>query len=135
MLTKGGYDLVDVRDVVEGTINAAINGKKGDKYILSGQNMELKDLSVLIGKVTGQKTPKFIAPTFLAKLGVPFLKLFAAIQNKPPLYTGDMLDILLNSNKNISHDKASKELDYKSRSIDETIKDTYDWFKQNGFIK
>jgi len=135
MITKGGYDLVDVRDVVEGTINAAIKGGRGNKYILSGQNMELKDLSVLIGKLTGQKTPKFIVPTILAKMGVPFLKLFAALQNKPPLYTGDMLDILMNSNKNISHKKASKELDYNPRDIEKTIKDTYDWFKQNGFIE
>ncbi len=71
----------------------------------------------------------------MAKLGVPFLKLFAAIQNKPPLYTADMLDILMNSNKKISHEKASKELGYKPRPIEETIKDTYDWFKQNGFIE
>jgi len=135
MLTKGGYDLVDVRDVVEGSINAALKGKKGSKYILSGQNMELKDLSALIGNVTGQKTPYFIAPTWLAKTGVPFLKLFAAIQNKPPLYTRDMLDILMNSNKNISHEKASNELNYNPRPIEDTIKDTYDWFKQNGMIE
>ncbi|MCD4683552.1 MAG: NAD-dependent epimerase/dehydratase family protein, partial [Bacteroidales bacterium] len=134
MLIAGGYDFVDVRDVVDGAINASIEGRKGNKYILSGQFIELKDLSDLIGQLTGQKTPKFIAPTFLAKIGLPFISLYSSIMKEHPLYTGETLDILLSSNRNISYNKARKELNYQPHPIEKTLVDTFDWYKQNGMI-
>jgi dihydroflavonol-4-reductase len=41
----------------------------------------------------------------------------------------------LNSNHNISHEKATRELGYQSRSFKETITDALKWFEQNGDLK
>jgi dihydroflavonol-4-reductase len=40
----------------------------------------------------------------------------------------------LESNKNISHAKASKELGYEPRPLQQTIADTVDWFRSYGFL-
>jgi dihydroflavonol-4-reductase len=132
MLVPGGYDLVDVRDVVKGAIAASKKGRSGERYILSGKWLSLKDLSLEISEISGSKTPQAIAPMFLARIGIPFLGLYAALKNEPPLYTKNSLEILKLSHQNISSKKAEVELGYKTRSLVETLNDTFEWFKRDG---
>jgi dihydroflavonol-4-reductase len=134
MLVEGGYDWVDVRDVANGAISAAKNGKSGEKYILSGSWYSLVDLSKKISEVTDRKTPTFKAPSILTKVGLPFIQAYAALMNEHPLYTSESLDILKNSNRFISNAKAKKELGYNTRDIKETIKDTFEWYKKEGMV-
>lgn len=131
MLTTGGYDFVDMRDVVHTAIQAASLGKKGEKYILSGEWLSLKMLARTIEKITGNKTPGVIAPTALAKLGLPFIHTWAKITGQHPLYTAESLNILKESSRNISSAKAKRELNYNPRPIQETLADTLGWFNQN----
>jgi len=133
-LVPGGYDFVDVRDVCQAAIQAAENGKSGDRYIVSGQYLSLTDLSKSIAEVTGAKTTSFTFPTWLAKIGVPFITIWAKMRNEAPLYTYESLNILKSVNKNISNQKARNELNYQPREIKDTIRDTIHWFKENGFV-
>jgi len=134
MLVPGGYDWVDVRDIVDAAISSITKGKSGERFILSGHYLSLKKLSVMIGEISNQKTPKLIAPLFLAKIGLPFIKLYSYIANEHPLYTSESLDILKNSNKNISNSKAKDELGYNTRPLEETLRDAFKWYKENGVI-
>ena len=134
MLIPGGYDWVDVRDVVNGTINAIEKGRKGEKYLLSGHFYQLKQLSQMIAKCNDGKTPQFEVPMIFARIGLPFIRIFAKLRNEHPLYTGESLDILKNSPRNISNSKAVRELGYTTRSLEETLKDTFIWYKQNNLM-
>ena len=133
MLVPGGYNWVDVRDVANAAIQAISKGRKGERYILSGNWHSLKELSEIIGKVSGNKTPRFVCPTTLAKIGLPFIKLYAKFKNEHPLYTSDSLDILNSSNKNISNNKAKSELGFNPRMLEDTITDTLSWYEKNSF--
>jgi dihydroflavonol-4-reductase len=135
MLVPGGYNWVDVRDVVACAIAASEKGRQGERYIASGHYLDLKELSNMIRKVTGRKTPTFTGPAFLAKAGLPFIALYARLKNDEPLYTSNSLEILKNCNRCISHAKAAKELNYHPRPMEATLKDTFDWFLKNGLIK
>jgi len=132
-LIPGGFDWVDVRDVVQGAISAIEKGRAGERYLLSGHWRTLEDLTNEINKYSGRKNP-IKTPTFLAKIGLPFINLYGKIKNEAPLYTNESLNILKYSNKNVSRLKASEELDYTAHPFSETIKDTFDWFKKNGMI-
>jgi dihydroflavonol-4-reductase len=88
----------------------------------------------MAGRVSGRKTPTFEAPMLLARIGSPFIQLYAKLRNEDPLYTSESLDILVNSHQNISNEKAKKELGYKTRPLEETLADTFSWFKQNNII-
>jgi nucleoside-diphosphate-sugar epimerase len=57
----------------------------------------------------------------------------AQFSGKRPLFTKVSLTAL-RGNKNVSHAKASLELDYQSRPLKETIVDTITWFKSIGKI-
>lgn len=135
MLVAGGYNWVDVRDVADAAIRAAEKGRRGERYILSGTWLSLKQLSALMSEISGRKTPSAIVPRFVAEIGTPFIGLYSRLRNQQPLYTRDSLEILTNSNRFISCAKAAAELDYSPRPIEITIKDTFEWFKQEGFIK
>ena len=135
MLVPGGYDWVDVRDVVDCAISASEKGRKGERYLASGHYLSLKELSKLISQTTGKKTPSFTGPAFLATIGLPFITLYARLKKEDPLYTSNSLEILRNSNSRISHTKATSELNYQPRPLEETLRDTFEWYVQNGLIK
>jgi len=133
-LVPGGYNWVDVRDVVRGAIAAMDRGKKGERYIRGGKWVSGRDLAQIVEKVTGKKVNKFTVPTGLARFGVPFIKAYAKITNQEPLYTGESLTTLVEVNKMISSTKAASDLDYSSRDLEVTIRDSLDWFRQKGYI-
>lgn len=134
MLVPGGYNWVDVRDVVTGAIAAAEKGRSGEKYILSGHYLSLTDLSSTIGKITGRKTPSLIGSYFLAHIGLPFIAAWSWLKAEDPLYTRNSLEILKSSNTRVSCEKARRELGYSARPIEETLSDTLNWFRQNKLI-
>lgn len=133
-LVSGGYNWVDVRDVVSASIHAIESGRIGENYILSGKFCSLQELSAMISKISGCRIP-VIVPVSLARLACPFFKVFSSVTNKQPLYTYQSLDILVNSPVNISNVKAKKELGYEPRPLEQTLRDTFVWYRENNFIK
>lgn len=134
-LVPGGYDWVDVRDVVKTSIAAIKKGKKGQRYLLSGHWVTLKQISVLVSQLIGFRPKKFACPNWLAQIGLPFISLYCSIYEKKPLYTRDSLYTLRTSHKNISHTKATQELGYNPRPFEETLRDTLEWFQNQGLLR
>jgi dihydroflavonol-4-reductase len=135
MLVPGGYNWVDVRDVVAAAICAVDKGRKGEKYILSGHYYTLKNLSLLIGEVSGKKTPTKVLPASVARIACPFIQMYARLAHNDPLYTIQSLDIIGNCPERISFEKAQNELNYSLRPLERTLIDTINWYKENGFLK
>ncbi len=127
---KGGYDFVDVRDVAQGCLLAAEKGRAGCCYILSGKYCTIRDLLCSVGKPYGKK-PLPVIPLFLARLAAPINELIAKWRGKRPLYTAYSL-YTLTSNSNFSNERAVRELGYRTRSLEETIKDTAAWNRPSG---
>ena len=133
-LIPGGYDWVDVRDVVSGTITAIDKGRTGQSYLLSGHYLSLADLYEMLRKLKDDGKNLPVLPFWLAELGVPFLKIWARMTGNKPLYTRESVEILKTAHTNISSEKALKELDYQSRPFKETLKDTITWFRENHYL-
>ena len=124
---KGGYDLVDVRDVAAGCIAAAERGRVGECYILSGEYHEIREILGLAAVLCGKKAPPTL-PMPLARLTEPVLGTMARKWGQRPLYTKYTLDTV-ESNTRFSSQKAHEELEYTTRSIQATIRDTVQWLK------
>ena len=134
MLVSGGYNWVDVRDVASAAIQAIEKGRNGEKYILSGNFCNLSEMSEITGKISGKRTPKLLAPVFLAKLACPFFEFMNCITNQKPIYTCQSLDLLIRSPKNISFEKAKTELNYSPRPLENTMRDTFNWYIENKLL-
>jgi dihydroflavonol-4-reductase len=122
----GAYDFVDVRDVANGLISAAENGKRGESYILSGNKISVRYLLETIREITGRHFFQLKIPFDLAKFAALFTPMYYRFAHATPRFTPYSLEVL-QSNSNISHAKATRDLNYKSRSIYESISDTVKW--------
>ena len=130
-LTDGGYNLVDVRDVAEAIKLAIEKGKPRTSYIISGENISIKDLISYTAEYAGQKIPKLVVPHSLIKLISPFIEAKAKAKHKTPLFTGFSMDCL-KQNSNYSYKKAKEELGYNPRPLKQTLRETIDWLKSRN---
>ena len=64
-LVSGGFDWVDVRDVITGTMRAEERAPAGAKYILSGHWASLCDVAMSVEQITGVSAPSFVCPMWL----------------------------------------------------------------------
>jgi len=130
-LIKGGFDWVDVRDVVFGAMQAEKSALRGSRYILGGHWTSLSEIARMVEGTTGVPSPGFTCPLWLASAGAPLVTAFEHLRGRRPLYTRASI-IAINSNHNISHEKAERDLDYHPRPLEQTIRDTLAWFADCG---
>jgi dihydroflavonol-4-reductase len=132
-MVSGGYNWVDVRDVVSAAIQSIESGRKGENYILSGEYRTLQELSAMISTLSGCKIPLNV-PVSLARIVCPFIQFYSSLTKNQPLYTSQSLEILVNSPVNISNAKAKLELGFKPRPLEQTLTDTFNWYRQKNII-
>ncbi|MCG8670755.1 MAG: NAD-dependent epimerase/dehydratase family protein [Pseudomonadales bacterium] len=126
---------VDVRDCAIGHVLAYEKGRKGESYILGGENYTHPDIVRRIMRIYGLSRPVMhVKPNWLK----PLAKLNVALANrgltkKPPFTTPVELDIA-NNGLVADASKARKELGLPTRPIEESLKDAVDWFVENGYI-
>lgn len=133
-LPAGAYNFVDVRDIAEGEILAAKQGKNGELYILSGERIEVKELARFTVGVTGRKSVNFPLPLWMCKVGAALGSASYRITGKEPLLTDESLAIL-RSNSNMSCAKAEREISYRHRPLRETLQDTIRWLSPGRTLK
>jgi dihydroflavonol-4-reductase len=131
---NGGFDFCDCRDVANAIVNATHMGKPGEAYLLGGKWHSLKELASFLSVASSKRIKPVALSRITAKLGLPVVKLIAAIKNKEPLYTIEAIDALFTGNRYISSEKAKNELNYSTRPFEQTVYDTFHWFKNNGYL-
>lgn len=134
-LISGGYDWIDVRDVVRSTIRSIEKGRKGEKYILGGNYCSVEELSRMIATISGNPPSKRYVPASLARLAAPCFALYADLTRTRPLYTTRSIDLLSHPPKSVSSEKAKTELDHSVRPLIESLRDTIAWFKEHNYIR
>lgn len=135
MSFNGAYDFVDVRDVVNGMLAAARIGRRGEGYILSGFRVTLREVIRIERAALGQRQPKiFFAPNWLVKAAAWLTHGLCRIIRIKPFFTPYSVSVL-ESNSNISHEKAARELGYEPRPLMDTFRDSLLWMQENGQIR
>jgi len=128
-LVTGAYDFVDVRDVAHGHILACDRGLAGEVYILSGWQIKVLELKKLVQDALGHRIVSVTIPMWMAKIGAKIMPLYYHMTKRTPKFTDYSLETL-QSNSNVSCGKANRELGYKPRDLNITIKDTVRWLVQ-----
>ena len=128
-----GLNLVHVDDVAEGHLQALERGRIGERYVLGGQDLSLRDMLAAIAGLTGRRAPTVALPraplyplAYLAE-GV------ARLTGKEPMLTRDALK-MASHHMFFSSAKAEAELGYRARPHIEALTDAIAWFRQAGYL-
>ena len=122
----GGINVVDVRDVAEGLYLCMKKGKAGEKYLLGGYNLSFKALFLELSKFTNCR-PYFKLPKGLVKSAGWLAEL---ILGKTTIIDYNSA-LIMCEYWFYNSDKAKRELGWKVRPLQETLKDSVQWFKMN----
>jgi nucleoside-diphosphate-sugar epimerase len=114
-------NLVDVRDIATGMILAAERGRSGQRYILGGENMSLKQLALRLDDMTGQQMVRAWIPGLLA-LGAGIVTEWLAnyVTGRTPVATAEGVRLALRSAP-FGSAKARAELGFAPRPIAEAL--------------
>lgn len=132
-LIDEGFWWSDVRDVAAAVAHAA--GKSechGEVYFTAGRYAKIVELARLCSQILGRRVTRPAMPYFLALAGLPFIQLYAALKDQPPLYSRNSLDLLRDCPVSIDESSARRQLGYEPRPLEESIRDALNWFKEQG---
>lgn len=132
-LVQGGYDWVDVRDLAATAVAALERGRSGQKYIASGHWASMAELAHLVETHTGVAAPRLNAPIWLGAVAAPFAEWWCRLRKREPLFTRMALHTVRGRVK-FSNRKARAELGHNPRPLSATIRDTLQWFAENGHM-
>jgi len=130
--TPGGVNVVDVEDVVEGILKAWKVGRSGERYILSGENMTIKDLFQKIADAAGVQAPKTELPRSVLRIIGALGDLGQSFGLKTPISSENAWTSTLYHWFDSS--KARTELGFQSRPAQEAIQKSVLWMKENSYL-
>jgi dihydroflavonol-4-reductase len=123
MIVDGGFDWVDVRDVVAAMLGAFDRGRTGESYLVPGHRLSAPDLIRLAAEVGGVSAPRAL-PLGLLRPIAPLATLAGRVHDGPLLPTRDALHALVTFPR-INGAKAARELGHRPRPTAETLHDLY----------
>src|SRR6202795_2151021 len=129
-----GLNLVDATECARGHVQALEKGRAGERYILGGENLTLKQILDRLAVITGLKSPT---------LKLPYVFAFAA-GGVGEMGTGGLLgrepratiDAVRMGRKMmfVSSAKAERELGWRTVPVDGALRRSVDWFRGNGYV-
>ncbi len=129
-----GLNLVDVCECARGHVAALEKGKSGERYILGGENLTLKQILDKLGAISGLPSPTVKLPYFVAYLaGAVDQAVSGRILGKEPRAT---IESVRMGKKKMwaSSDKAERELGWRIVSPDAALRRAVEWFRANGYV-
>jgi dihydroflavonol-4-reductase len=130
-----GLNVVHVDDVAEGHILAYEKGRVGERYILGGDDMSLRDIIVAVAAAAGRKPPKVRLPRrALYPLAVGVEAWARFVSKREPLFTVDGLR-MAGKRMYFSSAKAKRELGYTPRPGRHALEDAVAWMRAVGLLR
>jgi dihydroflavonol-4-reductase len=128
-----GLNLVDATECAHGHIQALEKGRAGERYILGGENLTLKQILDRLGAITGLPSPRVKLPyVFALATGMVDETVTGHILGREPRAT---IDAVRMGRKKmfITSAKAERELGWCPTSVDGALRRSVEWFRANGY--
>ncbi|MFI5071297.1 MAG: hopanoid-associated sugar epimerase [Terriglobales bacterium] len=130
-----GLNLVDATECARGHVAALEKGRSGERYILGGENLTLKQILDKLAAITGLPSPTIKVPYFVAlATGVVDETITGRLLGREPRAT---IDAVRMGRKKmfVSWAKAERELGWNPPPVDNALRRAVEWFQSNGYLK
>jgi dihydroflavonol-4-reductase len=128
-----GLNVVHVDDVAAGHLLALERGRPGERYILGGEDLSLREILTLVAQLVGRKPPRIRLPHGVV-LPIAYLaEGYSRLSGRPTRVTVEGVRM---SRKRMyfSSAKAARELGYRSRPPRDAFVDAIRWFRESGYL-
>ncbi len=132
-VAAGGFDWVDVRDVVAALRSAARYGRTGESYLISGHRLSIREVAELAAACSDGLPVPWTAPAWPLRACAPLTTVLARHTGSPLLPTREVLHAL-KSFPVVDGSKARRELGHRPRPFEETLADLYAYFADAGLV-
>jgi dihydroflavonol-4-reductase len=127
-----GLNLVDAADTARGHVLAAERGKVGERYILGGQNLTLRQILEQLAQLSGKPAPKVRIPYAVAYVAGLCSTGAAYVTGKEP--RAPLEGVRMARKKMwVSCDKAKRDLGFDAAPVEQALKKAIGWFERNGY--
>jgi dihydroflavonol-4-reductase len=129
-----GLNLVDVRECALGHVVALEKGRPGERYILGGENLTLKQILDKLGEISGLPSPKVKLPyVFAFATGIVDEAITGRLLHREPRATVD--SVRMGKKKMFaSCAKAERELGWRIVPVEGALRRAVEWFQANGYV-
>lgn len=129
-----GLNLVDATECARGHIQALEKGQPGERYILGGENLTLKQILDRLAAITGLKSPTVKLPyVFAFATGIVDEMVTGRLMGREPRAT---IDAVRMGRKMmfVSSAKAERDLGWRMVPVDGALRRSVEWFRANGYV-
>lgn len=126
-------DYVDARDVALGFANAATRGRRGERYLLTGEVLDMRQFLAVWEEVSGVPMPKTILPLWVGWASLPLALAAARLSGQPPKFNAGVLRQAV-LNRVVRNDKARRELGFDPRPPRESLRDGLAFLRAEGWL-
>jgi dihydroflavonol-4-reductase len=129
-----GLNLVDATECAHGHVQALEKGKSGERYILGGENLTLKEILDRLAAITGLKSPTVKLPyVFALATGVVDEMVTGRLLRHEPRAT---IDAVRMGKKMmfVTSAKAERQLGWRKVPVDGALRRSVEWFQANGYV-
>ncbi len=130
-----GLNLADVKEVARGHVLAMERARPGERYILGGENLTLKQILDKLSALTGLPAPTMKVPHGVAMVFAGFDQFFTGmLMGREPRAT---IDAVKMGRKKMfaSSAKAERELGYRVLPVESALKRAVTWFQEHGYVE
>jgi dihydroflavonol-4-reductase len=129
-----GLNLVDATECARGHVQALEKGRSGERYILGGENLTLKQILDRLAAITGLPSPTVKLPyIFALAAGVVDEMVTGRLLGREPRATIDEVR-MARKMMFVSSAKAERELGWRTVPVDGALRRSVEWFRGNGYV-
>lgn len=128
-------NFVPAGSLADGLIAARDRGRKGERYLLGGENVPMRRLLDALEKISARPMPSTKLPYWVAlAAGAVDTGLVAALTRKPP--KAPLTGVRLAGRRvAFSSEKAARDLGWRAGPFEPALEETVRWLKQQGLAR
>lgn len=132
-LVDATISLVDIDDTARGHLLAAMSGVTGQRYVLSGAVLSVREAVGLASEAIGKDLSTRYFPRAVVKGVASLIDPLARLTGRHLPFCAEMVRVMTFGHR-YDGSKAARELGLTYRPIEETLQRTVDWFRSEGFL-